>query len=66
MTVSERARYEAMIVRYKASKCRMDREYASYLDRWFHSHETVDGQSYEMRMRNDKAEPMPYNAYWIE
>lgn len=71
MTVSEKARYEAQIIRLRAvhgtmKPCRMDLEYADYLDRWLHSTGTVDGASYEMRMGNDNLRPMPYNVYWIE
>ena len=66
MTVSEKMKYEAQIIRLRASRCRMDREYADYLDRWLHSPESVDGTPYEMRMNSDDREPMPYNSYWLE
>lgn len=66
MTVSEKIKYEAQIIRYRASGLRMDIEYADYLNKWLHSPNSVDGTPYEIRMNSDRVRPMPYNVYWIE
>lgn len=56
-------RYKARIPTYLNSKYRREREYGSYLKKWF-SEEVCDGGTYAEKVAR-KQSPMSYNIYFM-